>query len=125
MLGAAVAAEREAVHGVSGQREPAARRPGLERDAPAEPRSAVETPKQRDRAITIFERSRPGRRAFVAPPLDVPEQPLDDLLPERLRRTEPPRLPEVSEPEIVRHYNRLSKRNFDLDPASTRSGRAR
>ena len=24
-------------------------------------------------------------------------------------------LPEVSEPEIVRHYNRLSKRNFDLD----------
>ena len=32
-----------------------------------------------------------------------------------MRRTEPPRLPEVSEPEIVRHYNRLSKRNFDLD----------
>ena len=27
----------------------------------------------------------------------------------------PPQLPEVSEPEIVRHYNRLSKRNFDLD----------
>jgi glycine dehydrogenase subunit 2 len=24
-------------------------------------------------------------------------------------------LPEVAEPEIVRHYNRLSKRNFDLD----------
>ncbi len=28
---------------------------------------------------------------------------------------EPPRLPEVSEPEIVRHYVGLSKRNFDLD----------
>ena len=26
-----------------------------------------------------------------------------------------PRLPEVSEPEIVRHYNRISRRNFDLD----------
>ena len=25
------------------------------------------------------------------------------------------RLPEIAEPEIVRHYNRLSKRNFDLD----------
>ncbi|MDX6650705.1 MAG: glycine dehydrogenase subunit 2, partial [Solirubrobacteraceae bacterium] len=25
------------------------------------------------------------------------------------------KLPEVAEPEIVRHYNRLSKRNFDLD----------
>ncbi len=43
------------------------------------------------------------------------ERPLDELLPAELRRAEPARLPEVSEPEIVRHYNRLSKRNFDLD----------
>jgi glycine dehydrogenase subunit 2 len=64
---------------------------------------------------TIFEISQPGRRAFVAPALDVPEKPLDDLLPERFRRREAPKLPEVSEPEINRHYNRLSKRNFDLD----------
>ncbi len=68
-----------------------------------------------DDELTIFERSKPGRRAFVAPPLDVPERPLDELLPPSLRRSEPPRLPEVAEPEIVRHYNRLSKRNFDLD----------
>jgi glycine cleavage system P protein (glycine dehydrogenase) subunit 2 len=68
-----------------------------------------------DDELTIYERSRPGRRAFVAPGLDVPERPLDDLLPARLRRAEAPRLPEVAEPEIVRHYNRLSKRNFDLD----------
>ena len=68
-----------------------------------------------DDELTIYERSRPGRRAFVAPPLDVPERPLDELLPSALRRAEPPRLPEVAEPEIVRHYNRLSKRNFDLD----------
>jgi glycine dehydrogenase subunit 2 len=66
-------------------------------------------------AVTIFERSRPGRRAFTPPPLDVPERPLDDLLPAALRRAQPPRLPEVSEPEIVRHYNNLSKRNFDVD----------
>ncbi|HEY2258566.1 MAG TPA: aminomethyl-transferring glycine dehydrogenase subunit GcvPB [Solirubrobacteraceae bacterium] len=68
-----------------------------------------------DDELTIFERSRPGRRAFEPPPLDVPERPLDELLEPRLRRAEPPGLPEVSEPEIVRHYNRLSKRNFDLD----------
>jgi glycine dehydrogenase subunit 2 len=68
-----------------------------------------------DDELTIYERSKPGRRAFVPPRLDVPEQPLDDLLPAHLRRQEPPQLPEVSEPEIVRHYNRLSKRNFDLD----------
>jgi glycine dehydrogenase subunit 2 len=75
----------------------------------------VQTPQQRERATTIFEKSVPGRRAFTPPPLDVPERPLDELLPARLRRTEAPKLPEVSEPEINRHYNRLSKRNFDLD----------
>jgi glycine dehydrogenase subunit 2 len=68
-----------------------------------------------DDELTIFDRSRPGRRAFVPPPLDVPERPIDELLPSNLRRSEPAHLPEVSEPEIVRHYNRLSKRNFDLD----------
>ncbi len=68
-----------------------------------------------DDDLTIYERSKEGRRAFVAPALDVAERPLDELLPPSLRRSEGPRLPEVSEPEIVRHYNRLSKRNFDLD----------
>ncbi|HWF53709.1 MAG TPA: aminomethyl-transferring glycine dehydrogenase subunit GcvPB [Solirubrobacteraceae bacterium] len=68
-----------------------------------------------DDELTIYERSQAGRRAFVAPALDVPERPLDELLPPALRRAVPPRLPEVTEPEIVRHYNRLSKRNFDLD----------
>ena len=68
-----------------------------------------------DDQLTIFDRSRPGRRAFMPPPLDVPERPLDELLPATLRRAIPAALPEVSEPEIVRHYNRLSKRNFDLD----------
>ncbi len=69
----------------------------------------------RDDQLTIYQRSKPGRRAFVAPALDVPERDLDELLPAAMRRSEPARLPEVSEPEIVRHYNRLSKRNFDLD----------
>ncbi len=68
-----------------------------------------------DDELTIYQRSRPGRRAFVAPALDVPERPPAELLPSELRREHPPRLPEVAEPEIVRHYNRLSKRNFDLD----------
>jgi glycine dehydrogenase subunit 2 len=71
--------------------------------------------RQADDQLTIYERSKPGRRAFVAPELDVPERPLDELIPAEFRRPQGPRLPEVSEPEIVRHYNRLSKRNFDLD----------
>ncbi len=73
------------------------------------------SPQQREAAVTIFERGAPGRRAFQCPSVDVPETPIDELLPERFRRVRPARLPEVSEPEIVRHYVRLSKRNFDLD----------
>jgi glycine dehydrogenase subunit 2 len=64
--------------------------------------------------LTIFERGAPGRRAFQCPALDVPAIDPDELLGD-LRRAEAPKLPEVSEPEIVRHYVRLSKRNFDLD----------
>jgi glycine dehydrogenase subunit 2 len=76
---------------------------------------AGETAMQRDRAVTIFEKGAPGRRAFTSPPLGVPERPAQELLPAALRRARGPRLPEVSEPELVRHYVRLSKRNFDLD----------
>jgi len=72
-------------------------------------------PLQRDSARTIFQKGAPGRRAFVCPELDVPPVDLDELLPERFRRAVPPRLPEVSEPEIVRHYVGISKRNYDLD----------
>jgi glycine dehydrogenase subunit 2 len=64
---------------------------------------------------TIFEKGAPGRRAFSAPELDVPRVDSQRLLPPELRRSDPARLPEVSEPEVVRHYVTLSKRNFDLD----------
>src|SRR5512132_238850 len=75
----------------------------------------TETPMQRDRATTIFERSVEGRRAATLPESGVDERPLDELLPKKLLRDRPAQLPEVSEPEIVRHYNRISRRNFDLD----------
>jgi glycine dehydrogenase subunit 2 len=75
----------------------------------------TETPMQRERAQTIYEKSKPGRRAAVLPDAGVPEKPLEDLIPGNLLRAEPPALPEIAEPEIVRHYNRLSRRNFDLD----------
>jgi glycine dehydrogenase subunit 2 len=81
----------------------------------AAPVATTETPQQRDRARTIFEKGAPGRRAFVCPDMDVPEVDPEQLLPARYRRAAPPRLPEVSEPEIVRHYVGISKRNFDLD----------
>ncbi|MCW3050001.1 MAG: glycine dehydrogenase subunit 2 [Solirubrobacterales bacterium] len=73
------------------------------------------SPLQREQAVTVFEKGAPGRRAFACPELDVPEADPAALLPAGLRRSEPARLPEISEPELVRHYVRLSKRNFDLD----------
>jgi glycine dehydrogenase subunit 2 len=65
--------------------------------------------------VTIFDRSREGRRAFVAPETDVPEVPVDELLPADAIRERPAELPEISEPELVRHYTTLSSKNFHLD----------
>src|SRR3954462_1941958 len=73
------------------------------------------TPMQRDPARTIYERSVEGRRAATMPDAGVPETPLEELIPKNLLRGRSAELPEVSEPEIVRHYNRISRRNFDLD----------
>src|SRR4051794_34244389 len=75
----------------------------------------AETPMQRDPATTIYERSVEGRRAATTPDAGVPETPLEELIPKNLLRERPAELPEISEPEIVRHYNRISRRNFDLD----------
>ncbi|NUP98569.1 MAG: aminomethyl-transferring glycine dehydrogenase subunit GcvPB [Armatimonadetes bacterium] len=62
-----------------------------------------------------FEKSVAGRRSNVVPPSDVPERPLDELLPAALRRGAPARLPEMAEPEVVRHFVALSRRNFGVD----------
>ncbi len=63
----------------------------------------------------IFEISRSGRQGYSLPACDVPEQPLDRLLPEPLRRSVAPELPELSEAEIIRHFTELSTRNFGVD----------
>jgi len=59
----------------------------------------------------IFERSRPGRRAFAQAPLVE----ADGEIPQDLRRKDVPILPEVSELQVVRHYTRLSQKNFSID----------
>jgi glycine dehydrogenase subunit 2 len=59
----------------------------------------------------IFEKSSPGRRGGAPPAYDVPKA----VVPEELRRAEPPRLPELAEPELVRHFTELSTRNFGID----------
>lgn len=70
--------------------------------------------KQHEQSL-IFELSRPGRRAYSLPPCDVPQQPLDSLIPARLQRKQIAALPEVSELDVIRHYTALSRRNFGVD----------
>ena len=61
-------------------------------------------------------RARPGRRAFVAARRSTcPSGARRRCCPSASAARSRARLPEVSEPEIVRHYVRISKRNFDLD----------
>ncbi len=60
----------------------------------------------------VFDLSRAGRRATAQAPAEVAD--LSDL-PTTALRAEAPVLPEVSELEAVRHYTRLSQKNFSID----------
>jgi glycine dehydrogenase subunit 2 len=61
---------------------------------------------------TLFERSRPGRGGDK-----IPHPPKDalDRIPVDARRTTPPALPEMNEPDVVRHYTNLSQLNYAID----------
>lgn len=64
---------------------------------------------------TIYDHGAPGRRAVALPPLARGEEELLAEIPPSLQRREPPRLPEVSQPELVRHYISLSRMNYGVD----------
>jgi glycine dehydrogenase subunit 2 len=67
----------------------------------------------------IFELSREGQRGILV--AEVEEEIKDEVgdvlatLPEHMGRKEPPRLPELSQPAVVRHYFRLSQENLGTD----------
>src|SRR5438128_1291757 len=63
----------------------------------------------------IFDFSVPGRVGSSYPDPDVPDAPLEQLVPAACLRKQPAALPEVSELDVVRHYTRLSHRNFSID----------
>jgi glycine dehydrogenase subunit 2 len=67
----------------------------------------------------IFELSCPGQRGVLVPEVEegVREAVGDVLatLPEKMRRQEPPKLPELSQPQVLRHYVRLSQENLGAD----------
>jgi glycine dehydrogenase subunit 2 len=59
----------------------------------------------------IFEISKAGRQGYSLPRCDVPETELSEIY----RRKAPAVLPEVSEPQIIRHYVNLSVLNHHVD----------
>ncbi len=62
--------------------------------------------------MLIFEHARPGRRNYS----QAPENAADTSgIPEQYLRKKQPLLPEVSEMDTVRHYTRLSQKNFSID----------
>jgi glycine dehydrogenase subunit 2 len=62
--------------------------------------------------MLIFEHSSPGRFTSSQYPAQPPET---VNLPAALLRKTPPLLPAVSEMQVVRHYTRLSQKNFSID----------
>jgi glycine dehydrogenase subunit 2 len=62
----------------------------------------------------LLARSKPGLRAVRLPALDVPPLAVG-AIPGKLLRREAPKLPEVSEVDLARHYTRLSQKNFSVD----------
>ena len=91
----------------------------------SEPRSADARPRLRrfhqarwDEPI-IFELSREGQRGILVPEVEaeIRDEVGDVLaaLPETMRRKQPPELPELAQPQVLRHYLRLSQENLGAD----------
>ncbi|MEM0058106.1 MAG: aminomethyl-transferring glycine dehydrogenase subunit GcvPB [Candidatus Bathyarchaeia archaeon] len=67
----------------------------------------------------IFTLGKTGRRGCLLPEAEETVKTavgdLNELIPENMKRKNPPKLPELSEPEVVRHYLRLSEMNYGVD----------
>ena len=63
----------------------------------------------------IFELSKPGRKAYNLPPLDVDDIALDTIIPGDFLSDKELDFPEVSEVDVIRHYTNLSNKNYGVD----------
>jgi glycine dehydrogenase subunit 2 len=63
----------------------------------------------------LFERSRPGRRGTCFPQPDVASPAIAKLIPAAHLAERAPPLPELSEPDVVRHFTNLSTLNMSVD----------
>ncbi|MDI9419474.1 MAG: aminomethyl-transferring glycine dehydrogenase subunit GcvPB [Bacillota bacterium] len=65
--------------------------------------------------MLLLDLSVPGRRGYVLPELDVEETPIEELIPEAYLRESDLGLPELTEPEVVRYFTQLSRKNHGVD----------
>ncbi len=67
----------------------------------------------------IYEQSVPGSRGILIPDAAEVASPVtgdvSKLMPENLKRTEKPALPELAQPQVLRHYLRLSQETIGQD----------
>ena len=63
----------------------------------------------------LFEISQRGRKGVCLPACDVPEEDLENLIPAPALSTSAPPLPELAEPDVVRHFTNLSTLNMSVD----------
>ncbi len=66
-------------------------------------------------SLLSFEKSSPGKRAWILPRSEAPSFDPDASLPASMLRNTPLALPELAEVDIVRHYTNLSNRNYGVD----------
>ena len=61
----------------------------------------------------LIEKSEEGKRAFKFP--EIPDFDIKKYIPQKYLREKEALLPEVSETEIVRHFNELAEKNYHVD----------
>ncbi len=63
----------------------------------------------------IFEISKPGKIAYTLAKCDVHCEEIKNLIPEDMLKVNDMELPEVSEPDVIRHYTLLGNKNYGVD----------
>jgi glycine dehydrogenase subunit 2 len=68
-----------------------------------------------DDKVLIYQKSVPGRVGYTLPEPESGEEEILAAIPERFRRAGDAELPEVAEPEVMRHFVNLSVKNHHID----------
>ena len=67
----------------------------------------------------IHELGRPGERGFLVPPVEKEirraVKAAEAYVPARIRRKDPPKLPELAQPQVLRHFLRLSQEILGME----------